>query len=106
MREPGRECRRLTEVAAESDDPEPRVSRLYVGQQIERRVRAAVVDDDDFVSSSEGLERCRELFVERSHVRRLVAHRNDDGNFRIHRFWRDHKRLIISGFRLLRQLQR
>ena len=99
VREPGGEARGLSEVAPEADDAQPRITHLERRQPIERLIRTAVVDDNDLVAAPEALERCRELFVQRRHVQRLVADRDDDRNIRIHRFWRDHKRLIIGGFR-------
>ena len=89
VRKARRERRGLTEVAAEPDDPQPRVLRLELRQQRERLVCAAVVDDDDLVAAAERLERFRELAVELRDVRRLVPHRDDDGDFRIQRVWRD-----------------
>ena len=50
VREAGREAGGLTEVAAEPDDAQPRVARLQRRQQLERLIRAAVVDDDDLVA--------------------------------------------------------
>ena len=64
VREPGGEGRCLAEVAPEPDHPQARVPRLQPGKQIERLVRAPIVDDDDLVAAPEGLERRRKLVVQ------------------------------------------
>ncbi len=62
-----------------------RVARLQRRQLLERIVRAAVVDDDDFVRAPAADERGRQLVVERPDVGRLVPDRNDNRQLRSHR---------------------
>ena len=81
-REPGRERRRLTEVAAQADHPHPGVRRLQPGEPLEGAVGAAVVDEHHLVGAPPGVEGLGELGVERVDVRRLVQEGNDDRQLR------------------------
>ena len=91
VRESRRERRGLPEVAAKPDEEEPGIRLLQLCQQLERLVRAAVVDDDDLVRTAEPLERRGQLAVELPNVRGLVPHRHNDRNL-----WRHRKQLIIQ----------
>ena len=46
----------LAEIAAEADDAHPRIFRLQLGEQLERIVRASVVNGQEFVRSPEASE--------------------------------------------------
>jgi hypothetical protein len=76
--EAGGKRRRLAEVAAEADHPQPGVPRLQRRQLRERIVRAAIVNDDEFVAAAVVLERPGQLVVERREVGRLVVDGDDD----------------------------
>jgi hypothetical protein len=83
--EAGGKRRRLSEVAAEPDDADPRVARLQIGHQLEARVGAAVVDEEELVGPAPGLEGLGELPVQLGQVQRLVTNGNDDGQIGGHR---------------------
>ena len=98
VREAGGEGGGLAEVAAELDDAQAVVRRLQPGQPRERLVRAAVVDGHDLVGAPAGLERGRQLAVELVHVGRLVLHRDDDRDVRVHGWQIRINDLIIQAF--------
>ena len=85
LREAGGERRGLTEVAPELDHADARVRLLDASQNLERSVRAAVVDEQDLVRTSPALERVGELAVKRLEIVRLVVDRDDDGEVRASR---------------------
>jgi hypothetical protein len=88
MREAGGKRGGLTEIAAEPDHPEAVIGCLEPGQNIERVVGTAVIDDEDFEWALEVSQRGGEFAVELLHVRGLVAHRYDDRDVWLHRFAR------------------
>src|SRR6266568_517149 len=82
--ESGRETRGLTEIAPEANHSKTRVPALQTRQLLERIVRTAVVYRDDLVRPPEAGQARRQLAVEPLDIRRLVPHRNDDGDLRGH----------------------
>ena len=62
----------------ESEPREGEVGSLQSRQYLKAIVRAAVVDDNDFVRAPPGGHRTGELLRERLERRRLVAHGNHD----------------------------
>src|SRR5688500_5476252 len=83
MRKARGERRGLAEVAGESHDAHMRVARLDLRKPDERRVFAAVVDQDHLIRNA-GRQRGRQFLVQQQHVALLVAEWNDDRGLRRH----------------------
>ena len=89
--EAGCERRGLPEVAPQPDHPHVGIDGLEPCQDLEALVRAPIVDDDDFVRTSPGVEGRRELAVQVLERRRLVPDRDDDrelNHVRVGQFYR------------------
>ena len=98
-RKASREAGGLPEVAPEANDTQAMVGGLQQGKTIERVVFAAIVNRDDLVRTSVGLEGRRQLAIEPIDIGLFVLHRNDDRDVRLH----GDKRLIIRAFEPCRQ---
>ena len=81
MSETGGERCGLSEIAPEPQHANARIAPLDLGEPLERLVHAAVVDEDNFVGAPRAAKHFGQLLMERPHVGRFVAHRNDDGYF-------------------------
>src|SRR5262249_26826774 len=77
--EAGAECELVAEVAREADAADPWIAARLVRDRRPRRVRRAVVDEDDFPVLTRLLEDRHDARDERADVLRFVVGRGDDG---------------------------
>src|SRR5262245_6459879 len=78
MKEAGGKRRGLSEVAPESNDAQTRIGQLQSLENREAFVRAAIVDEDDFVAPSPSTEGVGQLSIQHLEIRLLVVNRDDD----------------------------
>ena len=82
--EAGGEGGGLAEVPAQAQDAHPRVRGLDREQPLPRRIRGAVVHEDDLVGLAEGEEARRQLPMQVGQVLGLVVDGDHDGDPRRH----------------------
>lgn len=72
--------RRLARVVPQANDPHRRILDPEPAERFEAAVRAAIVDEDHLMGTTEGAQDALELGGEERKTRLLVEHRDDDGD--------------------------